>query len=278
MYKLIILIEPQDDWFLFERDWPQFLAQAESMPGLVSESTSRIESQLHGNIQCTLIHELYFENKNALVSAMSSPEGQAAGNTLQAITGGKVTLLFADHKEDDLDNILRHTQDRSESSDTFFKSPVDLQNYMDRNSITGEIVFLEVPTPTVAHAAEAVGTNPDQIMKSVLFIADGKPIFAMTCGQENVDPRMIATLLGIGRKRVKLADAEQVLELTGYPVGAVPPFGHLRPIRVLIDPGVLAHKEVYAGGGAQDALVRVSPHDILKATNGMILKLHSPAG
>lgn len=277
MYKLIILVEPQDDWFRFERDWPRFLALAESMPGLKSESTSRIERQLHGDIHCTLIHELFFESKDSLTSAMSSPEGQAAGNALQAITGGKVTLLFAEHRADDLDSILRYQQGSDEEADTLMKTPIDLQDYMDHHGISGEIVYLDVPTPTVTHAAEAVGTDPDLILKSVLFIADGEPIFALTCGQENVDPRTIATLLGIGRKRVKLANAAQVLEMTGYPVGAVPPFGHVRPIRVLIDPGVFEHEEVFAGGGAMNTLVRVAPNDILRTTDAKIIKLRQPS-
>jgi hypothetical protein len=39
---------------------------------------------------------------------MSSPEGQAAGELLQLMTAGRMTLLYADHKEDNLENIQRH--------------------------------------------------------------------------------------------------------------------------------------------------------------------------
>lgn len=108
MYKLIILIEPQTDWLNFEQEWPNFLALAESMPGLLRESTSPVHTRLHGDLQVSMIHELYFESSEALRESMNSPEGVAAGQILQAITGGKVTLLFADHLEDELANIRAH--------------------------------------------------------------------------------------------------------------------------------------------------------------------------
>jgi uncharacterized protein (TIGR02118 family) len=105
MVKLVILIEPQEDWQKFEQDWPQFLALAEKMPSLVKEATSPIQSRLHGNVPVSMMHELFFESMDDLKEAMTSPEGVAAGQKLQEITGGKVTLLFADHYEDELKNI-----------------------------------------------------------------------------------------------------------------------------------------------------------------------------
>ena len=105
MFKLIILIEPQSDWLQFEQDWPEFLSRAESMPGLVRESTSPIHNLIHGNLPVAMIHELYFEDRQALQAALESPQGREAGQVLQSITKGKVTLLFADHLEDELQNI-----------------------------------------------------------------------------------------------------------------------------------------------------------------------------
>ena len=105
MFKLVILIEPQTDWLKFEQSWPQFLRQAEKMPGLIREATSPIHNKVHGNLDISMIHELFFESRSALQEAMSSTEGQEAGQILQRITEGKVTLVFADHLEDELANI-----------------------------------------------------------------------------------------------------------------------------------------------------------------------------
>lgn len=109
MHKLMILIEPQVDWHEFERDWPRFLVLAEKMPGLVKETTSKIQSCLHGSLPVAEVHEFFFESPEAAKQAMASPEGVAAGKMLQEITKGRVTLLFADHFEVDPEN-LRTTQ------------------------------------------------------------------------------------------------------------------------------------------------------------------------
>lgn len=110
MYKLIILIEDQDDWERFDAAWPQFLHEAERMPGLQREVTSRVGTVLFGNAPYVLIHELYFDSQQAAQQAMASEPGSRAGHILQQITKGRMTLLFADHREDDIENIRRYQQ------------------------------------------------------------------------------------------------------------------------------------------------------------------------
>lgn len=109
MYKLIILIEAQADSDRFERRWPEFLAAAERMPGLLREVTARVDRVLHGSSHVQMQHELYFESLKTAAEAMGSKAGEQAGQILQTITGGKVTLLLADHTQDDLPNIRKHT-------------------------------------------------------------------------------------------------------------------------------------------------------------------------
>lgn len=105
MYKLVILVEPQDDAAQFDARWPRFLAEVERMPGLRREVTSRVDRMLHGSYPVQLIHELYFDSLAAVAEAMGSLQGEKAGQVLQEISGGKVTLLFADHLQDDLAHI-----------------------------------------------------------------------------------------------------------------------------------------------------------------------------
>lgn len=108
MYKLVVLIEPQDHPAEFDRRWPEFLAKAERMPGLRREVTSRVDRVLHGKTPAYLVHELFFDSLPAATAAMASPEGQSAGQVLQEISDGKVTLLLADHLQDELSHIQRH--------------------------------------------------------------------------------------------------------------------------------------------------------------------------
>ena len=108
MYKLIILIEPPTDPVLFDESWPTFLHQAEKMPGLVREATIRVVNVLFGDRQYNMLHELFFDSHADLQAAMVSPQGRVAGHILQKITEGQMSLLVAEHREDDIENIRKY--------------------------------------------------------------------------------------------------------------------------------------------------------------------------
>ena len=146
---------------------------------------------------------------------------------------------------------------------------------MDRQEIPGQILHLDVPTPTVEAAALALDVEPRQIVKSVLFTVRDACVLTISCGDPLVERRVIAALYGVGRKRVKLAPPAVVLDFTGFPVGTVPPFGHRRPLHTLLDPRVLTFDEIFAGGGTHHALVRLNPKDIARITQAEIIDLHT---
>lgn len=108
MYKLVILVEAQENWDHFEEHWPEFLHLVETLPGLSREATSRVDIFLYGSKTYAHMHELFFTSRAEAEKALSSPNGQAAGALLQQISNGKMTLFFADHREDDLANIRKH--------------------------------------------------------------------------------------------------------------------------------------------------------------------------
>ncbi len=108
MYKLIILIEPDIDAEAFFDGWPQFLALAEQMPGLKREVSSPVHRRLFGNLEYLMAFELIFDSEKAFDDALASPEGTAAGQMLQTITKGKVTLLTASHLEESIKNLRRY--------------------------------------------------------------------------------------------------------------------------------------------------------------------------
>ncbi len=105
MFKLIILIGSTANTTTFSDEWPLFLRNAESMPGLLREATIRVQSSLYGQSDIEMIHELFFESQEILHNALASPYGQAAGEILQHITGGHMNLLIAEHKEDSSENL-----------------------------------------------------------------------------------------------------------------------------------------------------------------------------
>jgi prolyl-tRNA editing enzyme YbaK/EbsC (Cys-tRNA(Pro) deacylase) len=149
----------------------------------------------------------------------------------------------------------------------------ELREFMLAKGFQGEILQLGVPTPTVEAAAQAVNARPEQIIKSILFTVDGQPVLAIAGGLSTIGRHAIADLFGVGRKRVRLATPEMVLDISGYEVGAMPPFGHRQPLTTVIDHRLLALTDAYAGGGAENALIRLNPQDILRVTGAKVLDL-----
>lgn len=151
--------------------------------------------------------------------------------------------------------------------------PRDLEVFLQENGIPGEILYLQVPTPTVEAAAEAVKADPEHIIKSILFTINQEPMLAITCGPSHIERRAIAQYFNVGRKKVKLADPVTVVSKTGYQIGGMPPFGHLSPLPTLIDQRVLEKDMVYAGGGSDQTLLYIKPETILSAAQAQVVDL-----
>jgi Cys-tRNA(Pro) deacylase len=151
----------------------------------------------------------------------------------------------------------------------------DIETYMQKLGIRGKLLKLTVPTPTVESAAQALGTTVDRIVKSLLFIINGEPTLVISLGTQRVDRKRLAKHFNVGRKRVKLANADTVLELTGFVIGAVPPFGHRSNLSVILDKSILDKPVVYAGGGSTQSMLAITPDELLRVTSAIVLDLHS---
>lgn len=109
-YKLVILIEKSVESTVLDQLWPEFLHNAEQMPGLLRESASRVDVHLYGGTEYQLQHELFFNSPEEARQAMTSEAGRTAGRILQQLSGGRIVLFFADHCEDELENIRKYRQ------------------------------------------------------------------------------------------------------------------------------------------------------------------------
>jgi prolyl-tRNA editing enzyme YbaK/EbsC (Cys-tRNA(Pro) deacylase) len=105
----------------------------------------------------------------------------------------------------------------------------------------------------------------------LVFIVKDEPLLVINNGLAKVDRARIASHLGVGKKQVKFATAEQALTLTGYIVGSMPPFGHHRQLRTLVDPAVLALEVVFGGGGDIDAMLRLASVELLRVIGAEIV-------
>lgn len=126
-------------------------------------------------------------------------------------------------------------------------------------------------TRTAADAARAVGCEVAQIVKSLVFMADGSPILALVSGANRVDLGRLAAHAGAGG--VRRAHGDEARAATGFAIGGVPPFGHSEPLAVLIDRELLAHELLWAAAGMPDAVFAITPEDLVRASGGRVADL-----
>lgn len=125
-------------------------------------------------------------------------------------------------------------------------------------------------TRTAAQAAEAVGCELSQIVKSLVFEADGEPVLVLMDGASRVDLALVQAELGA--QEVGRADADLVRRATGYAIGGVPPFGHVtQATRVLADRGLLAHEVVWAAAGTPHTVFALAPGELIAHARGSLV-------
>jgi prolyl-tRNA editing enzyme YbaK/EbsC (Cys-tRNA(Pro) deacylase) len=130
-------------------------------------------------------------------------------------------------------------------------------------------------TRTATDAARAIGCAVDQIVKSLVFMADERPVVALLSGANRLDPDRLATATGAGATR--RADGSEARAATGFAIGGVPPFGHAVPVTVLVDRNLLAHEVVWAAAGLPDAVFAISPADLVRVSGGRVCDLAESA-
>lgn len=165
------------------------------------------------------------------------------------------------------------------------RTPDDLQNFIDAHGIDARLLRDIGDTPTVPAAAQALGVEPDRILKTLLFLAqkpgepgaEPDPFVVISHGERRVQKRPLADRSGVGVKRIKLARPDIVLRLLGYPAGGVPPFGHTTPVPVLLDSSItqLGPGFVYAGGGNDRTMLQLTVTELTRAARPQVVPLSS---
>lgn len=136
------------------------------------------------------------------------------------------------------------------------------------HGVRAQIVEFPQGTRTAQDAAAAIGTTVAQIVKSLVFIAGEEPLLVETSGSNRVDLSKLEARLGVP---VRQANADEVRQLTGFAIGGVPPVGHKRPIRTLIDEDLMAHEEIFAAAGTPHTVFRLTPQELVRLTGGTLM-------
>lgn len=130
-------------------------------------------------------------------------------------------------------------------------------------------------TRTAEQAAAALGCVVDQIVKSLVFRVEEAPLLVLTSGANRVHTERLTVWVGrpLGR-----ADASLVRDATGFAIGGVPPFGHARRLRTVIDPHLLTLETVWGAAGAPDSVFPISPLELARITDADVVDCFEPLG
>lgn len=127
------------------------------------------------------------------------------------------------------------------------------------------IIELEANTATVALAAEAHDVEPGRIAKTLAFrLGDGRVVLVVAAGDVRVSHGKFKSVFGKG----KMLNAEDVVALTGHPVGGVCPFGLTEPLPVYLDASLKAYDEVFPAAGSVNSTVRIGIELLAEVTRG----------
>jgi prolyl-tRNA editing enzyme YbaK/EbsC (Cys-tRNA(Pro) deacylase) len=129
-------------------------------------------------------------------------------------------------------------------------------------------------TRTAEDAARAVGCEIGQIVKSLVFVADGIPFLALTSGKNRADPTRLAGVMGA--REVRTAAPDEARAATGFAIGGTPPFGHPTRLKVLVDRDLLVYQELWAAAGAPDAVFPIRPDVLLSSSGGEVADFKVP--
>ena len=158
-------------------------------------------------------------------------------------------------------------------------APERVQQTLTSLGLPGHVrVFGEASTRTAQEAADAVGCALGQIVKTLFFMAEGRPTMALVAGDRQVDTAALAELVGVGRKKLKMGTPEEVRATTGYEVGGVAPVGWTAPCDVVADESLRRFDDVWAAAGSPNAVFPARTEDLVSAIGGQWARIVKEPG
>jgi len=142
------------------------------------------------------------------------------------------------------------------------KPPASLA--LEKLNIPHRIFQHKTAVTSFEQAAADRNQRPEQIVRSILFqVRDGEFIMVLMAGRDQIDWKKLRQL--VKRSRVRMATEEEVLEVTGYRVGTVSPFGVKSQFQVMLDASVLREEEISIGSGVRNVAIIMKSEDVRKA-------------
>ena len=144
-----------------------------------------------------------------------------------------------------------------------------VQEALDQSGLSLEVVELPQSSRTAQEAADAVGCQLGQIVKSLVFRGSDSetPYLVLVSGPNRADLERVSQLVG---EPIQMGDADFVREVTGFSIGGVAPVGMPEPIQTLIDRDLLQYDTIWAAAGTPRSVFSLSPDDLRQLTAGQV--------
>jgi Cys-tRNA(Pro)/Cys-tRNA(Cys) deacylase len=143
-------------------------------------------------------------------------------------------------------------------------SSTPVTRYLDERGIPYRFFRHSGVVRSLEQAARERGQRPEQIIRSIVFrLSRGGYVMVLVAGERQVSWHALRHHLGTSR--ISMASEAQVKQVTGYPLGAVSPFGIPQPLPFLVDRGVLQEAEISVGSGVRYTTVIMQPEDFMRA-------------
>lgn len=140
-----------------------------------------------------------------------------------------------------------------------------VKKHLDEANLGLEIMEMDGSTATVELAAEAIGVEPGQIAKTMALKLGDKNVLIVSKGDSKIDNRKYKDCF---KSKAKMLSSDEVLEITGHPVGGVCPFGLKNPIKVYLDNSLKKYDYVYPAAGSKNSAVKITLEQLQNITNG----------
>ena len=139
-----------------------------------------------------------------------------------------------------------------------------VSNILKQKNIPHQVFIHPGPLHSLEQAAKERGQSPQQIIRSILFrVAKGNYVMVLVAGPEQIEWKILRKKLGANR--LTMASEEEVLRVTGYPLGAVAPFGLLQSVKVIVDQSVLEQQMISMGSGIRGTGIILKSKDLIQA-------------
>lgn len=141
----------------------------------------------------------------------------------------------------------------------------DVRRFFKENNLDYEILEMDESTATVELAAKAHGVEPALIAKTIALRLKDRNILIVTKGDAKIDNRKYKDTF---KTKFKMLQLDEVLDITGHPVGGVCPFGLKNPLDIYLDTSLNDFQYIYPAAGSTNSSIQITPKELQLITRG----------